>query len=249
MWRGLAPWRWKGNDSSSTRSYNYVDPSKGWQKYDSNCQVAIKTELHNEIISESARQFCQSALYRLCDVLKAKGLDSESLSVVCLRVEGVLKITRKYLNGYIAWDESGRKPVQMYEILKNMSVMLFGSLTSPKIEKSIESFGVFNCQVTSIRRVKFISKHIMVYQTTGKGEMNEESWNCQRDATQRLTSFEKSAYQMSSTIRLNPKKAFLSLDDDLYGLGSREKQSKMLSARNADEEGILQKQSVISSSE
>lgn len=75
-----------------------------------------------------------------------------------------------------------------------------------------------------------------MYSATGRAHMGSIR-NAQRDQTKYLSTFEWSAFRMTSNIVLTPVHAFATLDDDLYGTRASDNQVKSLSARKSDREG------------
>lgn len=117
--------------------------------------------------------------------------------------------------------------------------MLLANFTNVKDVKAFEVLSNFDCHVTSLERMKFILSNFFHSPITGRGNGQGESWALARDEKQRNGAFEKAAYEMSRTICLSPTQSLLTLDDDLYGMRSRDNQMKMLSARKADKEGYI----------
>ena len=70
--------------------------------------------------------------------------------------------------------------------------------------------------------------------------MRESTWRTQRDETQYLGNFEKTAFEMTRKVLLTPMFLFATLDDDLYGTRASDNQVKTLSLRKADRRVIQQ---------
>lgn len=63
------------------------------------------------------------------------------------------------------------------------------------------------------------------------------SWRAQRDRTQYLDTFERSAFRMTCKIFLTPVHTFATLDDQLYGTRAEDIHVKTTSMSKADREG------------
>lgn len=202
-----------------------------------NDSIVVEKVLSEDTIDERAHNLCASALSKLSINLKANGYDEDDVSIVTLLLEDLLQLTMKYLNRHLSLNESSKKTIEMSEMIQYVSIMLIGNLTGLIADKKIEVLSKIDCPVPDSYRIRYISNHILAYPVTGRRQNNEDSWEATSDATQRLGSFEKAAYEMRRAIFLNPTHALITLDDDLYGTVSRENQVKVLSSRKADKGG------------
>lgn len=131
----------------------------------------------------------------------------------------------------------GVSPFDFAELLRWVSILLCSSLSEVTVEKSLEELSLRDCNVLNKERITFLKNDVLAFPATRRGDEGEESWASQRDATQRLIKFERSAFEMSRTICLSSNNTFVTIDDDLYGTRAWDNQVKSLSNRKANKEG------------
>lgn len=236
-WRGRGRGRGKSTENARKRSFCYEDPSKGWTKQQWEGAIAVEKDLTDEVISTRARSYCSAIIKRLSVELKANILPDNEVGLTMLLVGDLLTLLCKYLNQYIALNEPGRKIMEMSDMIRWVAVLLMSSLADISFDKALEEFSLRDCKVPPRDRMSFINSNVMAFQATKRGKESDDEWAAQRDATQRLDNFERTAYEMSRNVCLSPNNTTVTLDDDLYGTRARDNQVKTLSARKADKEG------------
>jgi hypothetical protein len=214
------------------------DPSKGWHiRTPAAHGVTLDREFSRDVIAERARLFCSSAMSQLRIERIALGLPDTRAGYVVLLVDDVLQQCRKWMNGHIALHALSTQPVGLNDLYRYVAVLLLSHLTGLSFEKTLFLLARLNCNPPSLDRVRFISRNILAHPATGRGNMRESTWRTQRDETQYLGNFEKTAYEMTRKVFLTPMQLFATLDDDLYGTEASDNQVKTLSLRKADREG------------
>lgn len=232
--------RGRGGRGRARRAvFKYEDPSKGWRlRTPDQESIVLESDFSSDLTMERVRLFCVSALNSLDDELRAKGLAESRVSYVVLMLEDVLEQCRKWLNGHISLHDLGRKAVGMDDMYRYVAVMLASHLYGISLDRTLDTLSRFDCTPPPLDRVRFISTNILAYPATGRRNAGGGVvWNAQRDPTQLLDTFEKTAYAMSRGVFLTPVHTMVTLDDDLHGTRSKLNPVKTLSSRKADREG------------
>lgn len=235
--QGRGRGRGRGRGQFRRSVYRYEDPSKGWRKHEDVGRLVMEGDFTDDIISSRARSYCSAILNRLTVELKANSLENDELGITMLFLEDVLQLLCKNLNQHIALNEPGRKKLQLADMVRWVAVLLMSSLADITFEKALEEFSLRDCKVPSRENMLFISRNVIAFPPTKRGKQSEDEWAAQRDATQRLDTFERTAYEMSRNVCLIANHTTVTLDDDLYGTRARDNQVKTLSSRKADKEG------------
>lgn len=169
--------------------------------------------------------------------LKENRLENDELGITLLFIEDLLQLLCQNLNQNIALNEPGRKTFQLADMVRWTAVLLISSRCDISFNKALEEFTLRDCKVPSREKMLFTSRNVIAFPPKKSGKQSEDELAANRDATQRLDAFERTAYDFSWNVCLIAKHTTVTLDADLYGTRARDNQVKTLSSRKADKEG------------
>lgn len=111
-----------------------------------------------------------------------------------------MELLRKWMNVHMALHESMKKPIERHEMVQFLSFMLFSDLCGICVDKALHVLSLLDCDLPRGDRMKYILINLLVFPLTDRGHTGYAVWFTKRDATQRLETMKKCAYEMSQCV-------------------------------------------------